>query len=58
MLAELRGRAPHAIDWTAMGDVVPILDEFEAARASRRPATIKAALDALAHWARGYSDAI
>jgi hypothetical protein len=35
LLGELRRRAPHAIDWTAMGDVVPILDEFEAARASQ-----------------------
>jgi hypothetical protein len=30
LLAELRRRAPHAIDWTAMGDVVPLLDAFEA----------------------------
>jgi hypothetical protein len=35
LLGELRRRAPHAIDWTAMGNVVPILDEFEAARASQ-----------------------
>jgi hypothetical protein len=35
LLAELRRRAPHAIDWTAMGDVVPLLDAFEAAMESK-----------------------
>jgi hypothetical protein len=32
LLGELRRRAPHAIDWTSMADVVPVLDAFEAAR--------------------------
>jgi hypothetical protein len=27
---ELRRRAPHAIDWDGMADVVPVLDAFEA----------------------------
>lgn len=31
LLGELRRRAPGAIDWHAMGDVVPVLDAFEAA---------------------------
>jgi hypothetical protein len=35
LLGELRRRAPEAIDWTAMGDVVPMLDAFEAAIDSR-----------------------
>ena len=30
LLAELRRRAPQAIDWTAMGDIVPVLDDFKA----------------------------
>ncbi len=30
LLAELRRRAPQAIDWTGMQDVVPLLDAFEA----------------------------
>jgi hypothetical protein len=34
LLAELRRRATEAIDWTTMGDVVPLLDAFEAARES------------------------
>jgi hypothetical protein len=32
LLGELRRRAPEAIDWTGMPDVVPVLDAFEAAR--------------------------
>jgi hypothetical protein len=28
LLGELRRRAPHAIDWTSMADVVPVLDAF------------------------------
>jgi len=32
LLGELRRRAPEAIDWAAMGDVVSVLDAFEAAR--------------------------
>jgi hypothetical protein len=32
LLGELRRRAPEAIDWAAMGDVIPVLDAFEAAR--------------------------
>jgi hypothetical protein len=35
LLAELRRRAPHAIDWAGMADVVPLLDAFEAAWASQ-----------------------
>ena len=35
LLSELRRRAPEAIDWAAMGDVVPVLDAFEVARASQ-----------------------
>ena len=35
LLAELRRRAPEAIDWAAMGDVVPLLDAFEAAMESK-----------------------
>jgi hypothetical protein len=34
LLGELRRRAPEAIDWTGMPDVVPVLDAFEAARDS------------------------
>jgi hypothetical protein len=34
-LAELRSRAPHAIDWATMSDIVPVLDAFEAAMDSR-----------------------
>jgi hypothetical protein len=34
LLGALRRRAPHAIDWAGMPDVIPILDEFEAARDS------------------------
>jgi hypothetical protein len=30
LLAALRRRAPHAIDWKMMGDIVPVLDAFEA----------------------------
>jgi hypothetical protein len=30
LLSALRRRAPHAIDWTGMGDIVPVLDAFEA----------------------------
>jgi hypothetical protein len=29
LLAALRRRAPQVIDWTAMRDVVPLLDAFE-----------------------------
>ncbi len=32
LLGELRRRAPQAIDWTGMQDLVPLLDAFEAAR--------------------------
>jgi hypothetical protein len=35
LLGALRRRAPHAIDWTAMGDVVPLLDAFETWTGSR-----------------------
>jgi hypothetical protein len=35
LLSALRRLAPHAIDWTAMGSVVPVLDAFEAAMDSR-----------------------
>jgi hypothetical protein len=35
LLGELRRRAPHAIDWAAMGDVVPLLDAFEASMESK-----------------------
>jgi hypothetical protein len=35
LLAALRRRAPDSIDWAGMSDVIPILDEFEAARDSR-----------------------
>jgi hypothetical protein len=35
LLGALRRRAPDAIDWAAMGDVVPVLDAFEAAMDSR-----------------------
>jgi hypothetical protein len=34
LLGELRRRAPEVIDWDAMGDVVPVLDAFEASRVS------------------------
>jgi hypothetical protein len=34
LLAELRRRAPEAIDWAGMQDVVPLLDAFEAAQAT------------------------
>jgi hypothetical protein len=40
LLAELRRRAPEAIDWTAMGDVLPVPDAFEAhmeGKTARRP---------------------
>jgi hypothetical protein len=37
LLGELRRRAPHAIDWTAMRDVVAVLDAFEAAMESKAP---------------------
>jgi len=30
LLSALRRCAPEAIDWTAMGDIVPVLDAFEA----------------------------
>jgi hypothetical protein len=44
LLAELRRRAPHAIDWTAMRNVVSVLDAFEAARGSgNRAAALTAA---------------
>jgi hypothetical protein len=36
LLGELRRRAPHAIDWTRMQDVVPLLDAFEAAQTAPR----------------------
>jgi hypothetical protein len=32
LLAELRRRAPQAIDWAAMGDVVLVLDAFDKLR--------------------------
>jgi hypothetical protein len=35
LLAELRRRAPHAIDWAGMPDVVPVLDAFEAHMAGK-----------------------
>jgi hypothetical protein len=35
LLGELRRRAPEAIDWDAMADVVPVLDAFEAAMGER-----------------------
>jgi hypothetical protein len=35
LLAELRRRAPEAIDWTGMPDVVAVFDAFDAARASQ-----------------------
>jgi hypothetical protein len=35
LLAELRRRAPHAIDWTAMRGVVLLLDAFAAAMGSK-----------------------
>jgi len=35
LLAALRRRAPEAIDWAAMGDVVPLLDAFEAVMQSK-----------------------
>jgi len=35
LLAELRRRAPEAIDWAAMGDVVPLFDAFEAIMESK-----------------------
>jgi hypothetical protein len=31
LLGELRRRAPEAIDWSGMPDIVPILDAFDAA---------------------------
>jgi hypothetical protein len=35
LLGELRRRAPDAIDWDAMADVVPVVDAFEAHMASK-----------------------
>jgi hypothetical protein len=35
LLVELRRRAPEAIDWAGMQDVVPLLDAFEAAMESK-----------------------
>ncbi len=32
LFAELRRRAPHAIDWARMQDLVPVLDAFETGR--------------------------
>ncbi len=37
LLGELRRRAPEAIDWSRMGDVIPMLDAFEATRESAVP---------------------
>jgi hypothetical protein len=37
--AALRRHAPHAINWSGMKDIIPLLDEFEshmATKASRR----------------------
>jgi hypothetical protein len=35
LLRAFRRRAPEAIDWAGMPDVLPVLDAFEAARASQ-----------------------
>jgi hypothetical protein len=35
VLSVPRRRAPEAIDWTGMRDIVPVLDAFEAALDSR-----------------------
>jgi hypothetical protein len=35
LLAALRRSAPQAIDWTEMQDIVPTLDAFEEAMASK-----------------------
>jgi len=35
LLGALRRWAPHAIDWPAMGNIVPLLDAFEAAQDGR-----------------------
>jgi len=35
LLSALRRRAPQAIDWAGMGDVMPVLDAFEAAMESK-----------------------
>lgn len=40
LLGEVRRKAPEAIDWDAMGGVVPVLDAFEAARRAGRRADI------------------
>jgi hypothetical protein len=55
LLAELRRRAPHAIDWTTMGDVVPLLDAFEAAMDSKIVRGIDCALDGAMTGPRGRS---
>jgi hypothetical protein len=34
-LASCRRRAPEAIDWASMPDVIPVLDAFEAAMESK-----------------------
>jgi hypothetical protein len=39
LLTELRRRAPHAIDWAGMQDVMPLLDAFGAAMDNRIRAT-------------------
>jgi len=39
LLGALRRWAPQAIDWTALGDIAPVLDAFEAfmdAKTARR----------------------
>jgi len=35
LLGELRRRAPHAIDWAAMGNIVPLIEAFEAVKDGR-----------------------
>jgi hypothetical protein len=35
LLGALRRWAPQAIDWSAMGDIVPVLDAFEAHMAAK-----------------------
>ena len=45
LLAELRRRAPHSIDWPEVGDVVPLLDAFEVARDSRMASGWRVSID-------------